>query len=610
MSDSNMRAGSGGIIVGTAGHIDHGKTSLVGTLTGIDTDRLAEEKKRGISIDLGFAHFTLPSGRNVSFVDVPGHERFVRNMLAGAGGIEAVMLIVAANESVKPQTVEHFEICRLLGIRRGLVVLTKADLASPEQILAAGAAVQQLTRGSFLEVAPMIPVSTISGEGLPELVRALETLSKDETARDPSGFVRLPIDRSFALKGFGTVVTGTLWGGTLRAADTVELKPSGKTARIRGLQVHGAPVAMALAGQRTAVNLSGIDHREIGRGTVLVSPDSFEATDLLQVRLDWLRGAEQPARREQFSLHIGTAEVSARTGLFVVGQFAQIKLAEPVVAAPGDRFIVRRPSPAQTVGGGTVIDSFPPRRLSRAKSLARVRSLYEADLPARLTVLVNERAQGRSSAELACLTGNTPDQIRAALARSPDLLLVESAQRVVSRAWLSAQRQRIVTVLERFHTQHPSASGAPVAQVRAGLDPQLAAFVLAGFGEVRVQGELVALATHRVQVSPQEAAALRTVEQAFRRAGYEPPFADTVPRATLERLIKQGTLVRVSDKLVFHADVISHIRNSLAAHRGRRFSVPEFKSWIQISRKYAIPLLEYLDHQHVTKRDGDERIVL
>ncbi len=624
MSDSHLNAPCD-IVIGTAGHIDHGKTSLVRALTGIDTDRLAEEKRRGISIDLGFAHFTLPGGQTVSFVDVPGHERFVKNMLAGACGMEAVLLIVAADESVKPQTREHFDICRLLGIERGIVVLTKSDLATDEQLAATRAAVDQLRAGSFLAAAPVIPVSVVTRQGLAELANAITELIRTRSARDSGGFPRLPLDRSFALKGFGAVVTGTLWRGTLRVGDTVRLQPTSQEARIRGLQVHGKSVQSATAGQRTAVNLSGIEHTKVQRGFVLVHPKHSEITRTVQASMLWLAGAELPGRHEDFLVHIGTSEVTARVRLLSPASenrasLVQLNLSEPVVALPLDRFVLRRPSPSQTVGGGTVIDPFPPRRLNRSKTLARLERLAATDLRGRLSILVEEKENGRRLDDLARLTGSTPEEIKSACRDSDNLLFIEAAQRVVSPAWLRRRRELLVHWLQNFHARNPSLAGAPVAQARLNLDPPLANFVFHAFPAIRITGDSIALAAHKPEISQRETGDLLRLEQAFRKAGYQPAALPEVlkdaavdpknGRALLEKLVKTGKLVRVSDDLIFHADVLTHIRTSLAVHRGRRFSVPEFKDWTKISRKYAIPLLEYLDHQHVTRREGDNRVVL
>lgn len=615
---------SAGIVVGTAGHIDHGKTSLVYALTGMDTDRLAEEKRRGISIDLGFAHLTLPDSQSISFVDVPGHERFVKNMLAGAGGIKAVLLVIAADESVKPQTREHFDICRLLGIESGLVVLTKADLASAEQILATRNDVRALCAGSFLENAPVLEVSAVTGAGLPELKQELARIARRKETRDGAGLARLPLDRSFALKGFGTVVTGTLWSGTLRSGQTVRIEPKGLEARIRGLQVHGNPVEIAQAGQRTAVNLAGVDANELERGFVLTGGKALEPRRALDVLVEWLDEENVPQAREEFLFHLGTSEVKAALKLHKEQNggrtLARLYLDEPVLALPGDRFVLRRPSPALTVAGGSVVDAFPPLRLNRAKTLLRLTKLVRADLPGRIQLLVDEQTMGRTMSELVRMTGRPANELKKLIQGEPTLIFIESAQRVVTSAWLEQRRKKLVTWLAVFHAKNPSLAGAPVAQARLGLEQAVAQLVFENFPLIRTRGDTIALIRHRAQFSGQETMALENIEQAFRSAGYQPPAPAEVLKAAgtdlekgrglLESLIKSQKLVRVSEDLVFHAEVISHIRKSLSAHKGRRFSVLEFKEWTQLSRKYAIPLLEFLDHQHLTRREGDARVVL
>ncbi|HEX4167728.1 MAG TPA: selenocysteine-specific translation elongation factor [Bryobacteraceae bacterium] len=616
----------GSLIVGTAGHIDHGKTSLVRALTGVDTDRLQEEKRRGISIDLGFAHFTLPSGREVSFVDVPGHERFVKNMLAGVGGIDAVLLTVAADEGVKPQTREHFDICRLLDLDRGLIVMTKADLVTPEQMGSSVAAVEGLRRNSFLAEAPIIPFSSATKAGLDRLLDALESLVDKPKKGARSDTMRLPIDRSFVLKGFGTIVTGTLWGGSLRVGDTVRIHPLNRDVRVRGLQTHGMATPAVSAGQRAAVNLSGIDHTEVKRGFVLTLPDALAPTKTLHVVMNWLvPHAEQPSPREDLLLYAGTSEITAgmRTleGEYREGQsLVQLDLSEGALLLPGDHFVVRRPSPPQTIGGGTVTDAFPPKKLSRGKAAARLRKLHKGDLVSQLELFTSERENGRSLDELGRLTGRSAAQILAAVSGSQVLIVDEASRRILTRDWLARRRNALVTWLEAFHARNPALPGAQVAAARLGLEHSLASFVWRDFAAVQQRGDLIALAGYQPQVNKHEAAALLRIEQHFRSAGYQPASPAEVlrdlgtdpeiGRRLLERLIKDGRLVRITDTLVFHTDVITHIRTSLAVHRGRRFSIPEFKGWTQISRKYAIPLLEYFDHQHVTRREGDNRIVL
>ena len=624
MSDSNMR-GSYGFVIGTAGHIDHGKTALIRALTGIDTDRLEEEKRRGISIDLGFAHLKLPDQRRISFIDVPGHERFIKNMLAGVAGIQAVLLVIAADESVKPQTREHLDICRLLGIRGGIIVLTKADLASPEQIATAAEDARALCAGSFLSDAPVVMVSAHTGQGLSELKNAIARLADRACSHNDEGLTRLPIDRSFTLKGFGTVITGTLWSGELRAGDIVQIHPSKREARVRGMQVHGRTTEVAMAGQRAAVNLAGIEHSDIRRGYVLTHRNGLETTHLLDVAVDWLEGVEVPQKRELFLFHTGTAEIPVSLKVLKPGcdsskTLARLWLGEETLALPGDRFVIRKPSPTQTVGGGVVIETFPPVRLNRHKTVVRLELLAQADSAKRVEFLIEESAKGQALADLIRFSGFAAEVVKSLIARNPRLLFVEQAQRAVSKLWVERTREKVLAWLREFHANNPAAAGAPMALARLHLEPSLASAIFDSFPAVRVRGDIVALATHNVQVSADDAKALSKIEHAFRQAGFQPPppfdilrLAGTDERkgrGLLENLIKNQKLVRISEDLVFHSDVVAHIRKSLSAHKGRKFSVPEFKEWTHVSRKYAIPLLEYLDRQRVTRRDGDMRIVL
>jgi selenocysteine-specific elongation factor len=378
-------------------------------------------------------------------------------------------------------------------------------------------------------------------------------------------------------------------------------------------------VDVATAGQRTAVNLAGINHTEIQRGLVLTHRDGLEATKLLDVSVDWLRKEEAPAQRREFLLHVGTSETVAMLKMFS-GPFARLWLADPVLILPGDRFVLRRPSPGETVAGGTVIDAFPPGRLNRKKTLARLGILAEASLGERIQLLVEESPNGRAVADLVKRAGLPREELKPVIASDAKLMLAEAAQRVVPKAWVERNRQLLVAVLKDFHAKHPAAPGLPIAIARMKLEPNLAALIFDHFPAVRVSGDVVALATHKAQVSSEDSRSLEQIERAFQQGGFQPPSPADVLKASgtdvkqgrgmLETLVKANRLVRVSEDVIFHADVVSHIRKSLAAHKGRRFSVPEFKEWTQISRKYAIPLLEYLDRQHVTRREGDARVVL
>ncbi len=614
-----------GLVVGTAGHIDHGKTSLVRALTGIDTDRLAEEKKRGISIDLGFAHVTLPSGAVASFVDVPGHERFVKNMVAGVAGIQAVVLIVAADESVMPQTREHFQICRLLGVRDGFVVLTKSDLANSEQLRATRSDVADLVKGSFLAGKPVLAASSRTGDGLPDILRELDRLVSRAAVPSNGGIARLAVDRAFSLKGFGTVVTGTLTGNTLTVGATITLQPGARPVRIRGLQTHNHNVETAQNAQRTAVNLIGVEAAEIERGDVLTDSAVVVPSKVLAVALEFLPGYTPITTREEVLIHVGTAEVVAELKVLQLPvdnkpALAYLWPSKPVLAFPGDHVVVRRPSPSHTVAGGRILDIAVPLRLRRVAAVARLQRLEMARESDRIEIFASEALLGRTISELVRLTGIRAEQIRQLVIANQNLVLHAPSERVVTRPWLGRRRAQLVQWLTAFHTQNPSKPGAPVAVARLKLPPDLAALVVDGFSAVRVQGDVISLAAHRAEFNSGELAALQQLEKAFREGGFTPPLVADVLRAIaaderkartlLESLIKAQKLVRISDSLVFHVDVIAHIRKSLSVHKGRRFSVPEFKEWTQISRKFAIPLLEYLDHQRVTKRDGDNRIVL
>jgi len=630
---SDRLTSTANIVIGTAGHIDHGKTSLVRALTGIDTDRLAEEKRRGISIDLGFAHMPLASGTVISFIDVPGHERFIKNMLAGVGGIDAVVLVVAADESVKPQTVEHFEICRLLGVRSGVIAITKADLVTADRIDSTAGDIRKLVQGSFLDGVPIVAVSSQTEAGLKELQSELEKLASSSVPRNASGFARLPIDRSFAIRGFGTVVTGTLLSGQLNSGDSVELYPARRTLRIRGIQVHSKSVPTAFAGQRAAVNLVGIEAGEIRRGFIIASSGAFETTLRADAVIDWAgTGDTDPAgftgRRIVVQVYSGTTEAEA--GLKLLSRspdrpfLARLAFRQPVLLVPGDRFIIRRASPSITIAGGTVVDPFPPLRLRRDRAVERLRRLASADLAERVRLLVGEATQGRRLTSLVKLTGVPAVQLRELIQKDASLFFSEQEQRALTLEWIARKQELTIDWLEQFHLSNPSVNGAALQTLRQAVFPGLAASLtdtlLRRTPGVTVQADAVALTSHSASFSEQEMEAIEWIATTYRSAGFQPPELDEVlakasldlkqTRPLVEFLLKSKRLVRVSGEFLFHSDVLTHLRQSVARQRGRQFSVPEFKDWTQVSRKFAIPLLEYLDRERVTRRDGDKRVVL
>jgi selenocysteine-specific elongation factor len=619
------------IIAGTAGHIDHGKTALVKALTGIDADRLAEEKRRGITIDLGFAHLQLTPDLRLGFVDVPGHERFVKNMLAGVGGIDLVMLVVAADESVKPQTREHFEICRLLEIPRGLIVLTKSDLVDEELLDLSRMEVAELVAGSFLEGAPVVAVSSTTGKGLDELRRELARAAAAVPEKNSAGYFRLPIDRVFTVKGFGTVVTGTLISGAVEKEQETEVYPAGRLLRVRGLEVHGAKTERAVAGQRTALNLADIEPADLARGDVLSEPGRFHAVRHIECRLELLPSAKPLKHRAPVHFHAGTAEIEAAVRLFGAATlrpgetaYARLILREPALLLPGDRFIIRMFSPVVTIGGGVVVD-IGERRYARGFDVAhRLGVLAGSDRAARIALLVREADFGMAMADLVARTGMAASAIDRAAAEAGLVELPLASPWFVDRAWFQAACDRLQKTVREFHRQHPLLAGVARPELRASLAQDMPPFLLdallAASQDVVAEGEIVRLHGHAVVMREDEEHARQAIERAFEQAGLAVPAVAEVlaqagveaarARTLLEILLREKRLVRISQDLVFHHSAMEKLRSLLAQRRPARFSVPDFKLWTGISRKYAIPLLEYLDRTHVTRREGDQRVIL
>ncbi len=619
------------IIVGTAGHIDHGKTALVKALTGIDADRLAEEKRRGITIDLGFAHLQLTSQLRLGFVDVPGHERFVKNMLAGVGGIDLVMLVVAADESVKPQTREHFDICRLLEIPRGLIVLTKSDLVDQELLELARLEVAELVAGSFLEGAPVVAVSSTTGKGLDELREELARVAAMVPEKNSAGYFRLPIDRVFSVKGFGTVVTGTLISGAVEREQETEVYPGGRLLRVRGLEVHGVRTDRAVAGQRTALNLADIEPAGLERGDALSEPGRFHSARHLECRLELLQSAKPLKHRAPVHFHAGTAEIEAEVRLFGAATlrpgetaYARLILRRPALLLPGDRFIIRMFSPVVTIGGGVVID-IGERRYARGFDVAqRLGVLAGPDRGARIALLVREAAFGMGMEELVARTGMASAAIAAAAAQAGVRALPLESPWFVDRAWFQAARDRLEKTVREFHRQKPLLAGIPRSELRASLAQDMPPFLLEALLEsskdVVAEGEIVRLPAHAPVLGEDEQQAQQAIERAFEQAGLTVPAVAEVlaqagvgaaqARTLLEILLREKRLVRIDRDLVFHRSAMDGLRSLLAGRRSARFSVPDFKEWTGISRKYAIPLLEYLDRTRVTRREGDQRVIL
>ena len=627
------------VVVGTAGHIDHGKTSLVKALTGIDTDRLPEEKARGITIDLGFAFLEEPDGLTVEIVDVPGHERFVKNMLAGVGGIDLAMLVIAADEGVMPQTREHLAICSLLHIKTGLIALTKIDLVEPDWLELVKDDVRGAVRETFLEDAPILPVSAKTGEGLAELRAAVRGLAAGVPPRGTDQLPRLPIDRVFTVKGFGTVVTGTLAAGALAVDERVEAYPRGLQAKIRGLQTHGRPVTAARAGQRTAINLQGLERAAIDRGDVVGLPGTLVSSLLVDGTLELLKDAPRAVKsRTRLRFHVGTSEIMARALLLDRGELepgasglVRFRLESPLIALPGDRFVVRSYSPIVTIGGGTLLDIDPPRFKRKTPALVAHLELLQTGSPEAI-LEEHVRHVGTAGIRLAALAGRVPfgpERLRGLL----NTLQKERRVLAVDRDWFihpdSAARLRALAVqaLETFHRANPLKPGMSREELRGragAVDERVFAFLLTALdaeGAVKTDRDKVRLASHEVRLSPDQQRVLDRLEEDFLRADAAPPSAEeALGRAGLggdeehelfQVLVQAGKLVRVKDSLYFHARALETIQTRVVALLQDRKEIGpgDIKDLLGISRKYAIPLLEFFDQRRITTRVGERRIL-
>ncbi len=628
------------LVLGTAGHIDHGKTALIRALTGIDTDRLKEEKERGITIELGFAHLTLPSGELLGIVDVPGHEKFVRHMVAGAGGIDLAALIIAADEGVMPQTREHMQILSLLGIGAGLVVVTKADLVDPEMMELVREEARDFVEGTFLAGCPIIGVSSVTGDGIDDLVAALDTLvgSLEQTRR--SGIFRLPIDRVFTMKGFGTVVTGTLISGGVRAGEEVAIMPGGRTARVRGIQVHGKPENEAVAGTRTAVNLSGIETDDIDRGNVLVSPGSIEPSYMIDARLLYLPENPRPLKnRERVKFYFGTSEIVGNVVILDTDDiapgreaFVQIRLSEPAVTLPGDRFVVRLLSPATTIGGGEVLNAVARKhKRFREEVIHDVSTLALGGEEERAAVFLGDAGYAGVTAHLLSRRmGITAEAAGGILKRletggAAVTFDTEKGRRLDAAAYerlLALAKQRVAD----YHEKNPTEPGIKKEELLGklpwGVDAKLLTRLLsdlAGKRLVTVSGDRVTLFGREVRLAGGDERLAAQALGAITEGRLTPPttgeLAETlsVKEADVKKLLgvaaRDGRIVRVKENLFFAPEVIAALKDRLVKHLSQagEITTQQFKDFTGASRKYTIPLLEYFDAQRVTIRVGEIR---
>lgn len=627
------------VVIGTAGHVDHGKTTLIRRLTGVNTDRLKEEQERGITIDLGFAPFTLPSGRRAGVIDVPGHEKFIKNMLAGVAGIDAVLFVVAADEGVMPQTVEHLDILNLLHVKQGVVALTKADLVDEDWLELVKEEIRRKLEGTSLAHSPIVPVSAVTGSGIPELLDRIEEVVASAAAEEGSEIVRLPVDRVFAITGHGTVVTGTLLGGEIREGDNLEVLPGRKQVRVRQVQVHGAPVKSAQNGQRVALNLVGVEKQEIARGEVVATPGLLEPTTLADVTLHLLASAPALAHGTRVRLHVGASEIMARIRLLdretlKPGEtsFAQLGTEKPLIGIRGDLFVIRSYSPAHTIGGGRLLELHPPgRKRFRPETLAELSVEGRGD-PVELIGLALKRGgtQPQTVAKLFERTLLDKQVIFDTVNKmviSGEAIALGDREGFLSAASYGDLKKKAETALGEFHKSQPLRPGMPKEELRSRLagswDPRsfnLFLQRLAGEGVLSQEEDLVRLAGFVAGASRGEEKEYAAVEEAIRLGGATPPGipelsqALNIPQKRLEAiiqlLVRRERLVKAAEGVLFHRETADLAEEVVAGFFGEAGSLEtgEFRDRLGTSRKYAIALLEYFDQLRLTRRAGEKRV--
>jgi len=630
------------VIIGTAGHVDHGKTALIKALTGIDTDRLKEEKERGISIELGFASLVLSHGQSFGIVDVPGHEKFIKNMVSGAAGIDMVILVIAADEGVMPQTREHLNICSLLGIQRGLVALTKMDMVDEEWLYLVNEDVHEFLKGTFLEAAPVVPVSSLTGAGLNELLDALGRVASEIKEEADAGIFRLPVDRVFTMKGFGTVITGTLISGDVKIGEEVEILPTGIIAKVRGIQVHNQSAAMAEAGQRTAVNLQGVEKATISRGDVLSRPHMLKPTNRLDVVVEYLSHNDRKLKnRTLVRFHAGTNEVIGRTILLDREEmepggrgYAQLILESPIVAVSGDRFVIRSYSPVTTIGGGIIIDPLPKKHKRHSEKVLLECDLLHRGTDSERAALIIERSgiAGMELLELVIRTGIHQNRLKEILkelssAKKIVILDVDESRCIFSPVYENLQRQ-ILRDVQAYHERHPLREGMVKEELRNAtgqyVSPRLFNMALKDLerkGTIVIERENLRMPGHRVDLKGDLDDLRNRMENIYFASGLTPPtlkevmekFADRKNQleSVLNVMLKEGTLTKINEDLYFHKEILLKLRENyknLLLREGKA-TPASFKELTCLSRKFIIPLMEYFDITKLTIRAGDHRIL-
>lgn len=630
------------IILGTAGHIDHGKTTLIKTLTGVDLDRLKEEKERGITIQLGFTSLSLPSGQILGIVDVPGHEKFVRNMVAGVGGIDIVLFTIAADEGIMPQTREHLDICQILKIKRGIIAVTKTDLVDEEWLQLVKDEIKEFIQGSFLEKAPVIPLSSATGQGISSLLATLDTIAQAVEERTSEGLFRLPVDRVFTMKGFGTVVTGTLIAGTIATGDSVEILPEKLEAKIRGIQVHNQQVEKASAGLRTAINLQGMDKDFLERGNVLVPLKTVTPTSRIDVMIEHLPGSSKSLKnRSKIRLHSSTSEVLAQLILLDQDELppgghalAQLKLERPIVVLPRDRFVIRSYSPIFTIGGGEVLDANPHKHKRRAsETLAQLNAIKLGSDKENIQLFVSDSGwAGLDLLQLVPKTGKAPSQLSRLLnelIKEGKLILIDKeTQKVIASQKYEELKSLLLKQMKEYHKKFPLKKGVPKEELKGKLPPlidlRLFNYLLTDLlnsSLIAVEKEKLWLHEHTPLLKDSQKELKDTIEQIYHKGGLTPPsFKELVTqlssderetRSIIDLLTAESIVVKVKDNLWFHRDALATLKKDLIEFLKDHgeITTPQFKELTQASRKYAIPLMEYCDQSKITIRVGEKRIL-
>ncbi len=636
------------IVLGTAGHVDHGKTSLIRALTGIETDRLKEEKKRGITIELGFAYLDLPCGHRLGIVDVPGHEKFVKNMVAGVTGMDLVAFIIAADEGIMPQTVEHFEICRLLGVRKGIVVLTKKDMVEEEWLEMVQDEIREFCEGSFLEDAPVLPVSSVTGEGIEAVLQCLDDFVRQHDFQEVFGPFRLPVDRVFAMKGFGTVVTGTSISGRISVGEDLQIYPGDQVAKVRGVQVHSSAVETVEAGHRTAINLQGVNTDEIERGMVLATPGSLQPNYMLDCQLLYLGSNSKPLKhRKRVRIHLGTAEIIGRVSLLDRDELApgdeagvQLLLETPVAVWPDDHFVIRSYSPVTTIGGGRVLGNVSPRKRKRLTESDRaynqqlIRTLLEGTVEERaLAVLAESGARGLTFDDIAVRLGLFGKHLKKALndpLSTKKMVVVDSAaQRYVDVRIAEKTKEEMLDSLAKYHKANPLLTGLVREELRLSIgkaiDQKVFGYCLNELlrkGDVVQEESMIRLAGHEVALKADEEQLQRELLGWYESKGLSTPtvretmdrfseYSEKMMRGVLDLLLREGKLVKISETLYYERRLIDELVEKVVGEIRSKGEIdaPGFKNLTGLTRKFSIPILEYLDRIKLTIRVGDARVL-